>query len=313
MKILLTGSEGFIASHVRKMLEDHGDEVIRLDRLTNRVHGPICYKKGVHVAHCSAARFTDLASVTAIVHLAAEVGVADSMEDPLRYVYSNSLDTAKMLWRIPKRNRLKRIIVASSMSVYGEGGLFVNENAGVEPQSVYGLSKYDQERLVLMWANANDVSASALRLFNTYGPGQALDNPYTGVLANFSQRILSELPPIVFEDGQQTRDFIYVADVARAIVCALDAHEEDLADVYNVCTGIGTTIEYAATCLARALDSTIEPTITHTYREGDIRDCTGDPSRLMGLGWRPQWDFSEGIKEYGKWLKQTEQSSSGVA
>jgi dTDP-L-rhamnose 4-epimerase len=313
MKILLTGSEGFIGTHVRKMLEERGDDVVRLDSLEPRVHKDTRWLEGVHVNMAGRASYEDLSSVDAIIHLAAQVGVADSMDDPLRYIGGNVRDTTQMLWRIPESNNLKRIIVASSMSVYGEGGLFVNEDERCQPESVYGLTKYDQERLVLMWANQNDVPASALRFFNTYGPGQALDNPYTGVLAIFSKRILSELPPLVYEDGQQTRDFVYVEDVARAVLCALDAEEGDLADVYNVCTGVGVTLEHAATCLARALDSSIEPVVTGTYRNGDIRHCTGNPSRLMALGWRPRYEFVDGIREYGRWLKQTERSSSGVA
>ena len=150
------------------------------------------------------------------------------------------------------------------MSVYGAGGTKVDEYTHISPESVYALTKYDQERLCLMWGRENDVEVTALRLFNTYGPGQALHNPYTGVLANFCNWIMNDERPIVYEDGQQTRDFVYVEDVTDAIVkVAVGDTEGVIRPVYNICTGSATTIEKAARALIAAFDKPyLAPNIT---------------------------------------------------
>jgi dTDP-L-rhamnose 4-epimerase len=227
------------------------------------------------------------------------------MEDPLRYVQQNSLDTAKFLLRLEHvhRNNPKprRLVVASSMSVYGEGEDVSYEFDAVAPESVYALTKYDQEQLCLMWGRKLKLPTVALRFFNIYGPGQALTNPYTGVLANFARLIMAGERPIVFEDGQQTRDFIHVKDVARAVVRAASHTEPE--GIFNVCTGVPTTIEHAARTLAAALGSDLEPYINGRIRPGDIRHCVGDPTKAAHqLGFTAEIPFEEGIKEYGAWL-----------
>lgn len=299
MTTLLTGCGGFIGRHVWARLPGTARGVDSLDK---RVH------KGKLPDHWDYSRMAKsqyrglhpqwLEDVDTVIHLAAQVSVADSATDPLRYIQQNTMDTAEFLMHLPKS--VKRMVVASSMSVYGEGGIRVNEDAPACPTSVYGLTKYDQERLCLIWGQQHNVPVVALRFFNVYGPGQALDNPYTGVLANFAKRLLSDKAPTVYEDGQQTRDFVYVEDVADAVVLAANS---TVSGVFNVCTGDATTIETAARLLARGLGKDIEPQITGTSRVGDIRHCTGSPLRAKAqLDFVARVPFEEGIDRYAKAL-----------
>jgi dTDP-L-rhamnose 4-epimerase len=253
--------------------------------------------------------YTALREADAIIHLAAQVGVADSMDDPERYVRDNTTDTAAMLadWSYTMRcgARPKALIVASSMSVYGDPGLpagvGVREDHSINPASVYGLTKYDQERLALLWGQHNGMRVVALRFFNVYGPGQALTNPYTGVLANFANWLLRGERPRVYEDGQQTRDFIAVEDVARAVVAALDS---EATGVYNICTGVPTTILSAAKALCRHLtNDTLAPEVLHVSRPGDIRHCVGDgTAAARDLGFHAAVPFAEGVERYARGL-----------
>ena len=252
--------------------------------------------------------YGDLAEAECIIHLAAQVGVADSMVDPWRYLEQNTMQTSAMLDDLLTamgRGNLKRLIVASSMSVYGAGGHLVPETAPCVPTSVYGLTKYDQERLCLMWGEQHRVSTVALRFFNVYGPRQALTNPYTGVLANFAQALLAGKPPIIYEDGGQTRDFVYVADIADAVV-RVATMPGPIFGSYNVCTGWPTSVLTAARSLGLALGRPdIEPRITGESRPGDIRDCTGLPDKLRrDAGWGARWSFTAGMEAYAAWLRR---------
>jgi len=306
MKILVTGSAGFIGRNVVGRLLARGHTVVGVDSLEPRVHrdrprAP----KGVefhhaHVANCPYVAFCD---ADAVIHLAAQVGVADSMADPLRYVRENSLETAYFLLDLARAHNLKRIVVASSMSVYGEGGTYVGEDAPCVPMSVYGQTKYDQERLVRIWGQQHNIPAVALRFFNVYGPGQALHNPYTGVLANFANWLLKDLPPVIYGDGTQMRDWVYVADVAEAVCRA--ATEDVPADTYNICTGANTTLLEATRILTAALGKHIRPDITHQERPGDILHCTGDPTLARDrMGWHATVPLAEGLTTYADWLKE---------
>lgn len=306
MNILLTGSAGFIGSHVKRKLMAAGHAVTGVDNFDARVHPALAYS-GTSYKHIPYSTFT---ATDVVIHLAAQVSVLDSMHDPLRYIDQNTRDTADMLLTLEmahaNTNQPKRLVVASSMSVYGEGGHLVTERDAVCPASVYGLTKYDQERLCLMWGSKLGIPSFALRFFNVYGPGQALHNPYTGVLANFAQRLLHDQEPIVYEDGEQTRDFIYVEDVADAVVAAAttDVHQTYWHKPYNICTGRPTTIAYAARALARALGKQIEPRITGTTRDGDIRHCTGSPAAAgRAFGFYPTVPFDDGITHYATWLR----------
>jgi len=300
MNILLTGSEGFIGTHVRKRLVGH--YITSVDFMEPRVHGENprydeCYK-----FHPTKAGDAYLPPQDMVIHLAAQVGVADSMTDPMRYVEDNTADTMRMLQEL-KRNLPKRLVVASSMSVYGDNAIAYESDA-VSPESVYALTKYDQERLCLMWGKQHGVDVIALRFFNVYGPGQALHNPYTGVIANFVNWLQQDIAPTVFEDGRQTRDFVYVDDVADAVVHAALEFSGEGQFVFNVCTGEPTNIEYMALKLAELMGKDIEPNITGEFRDGDIRHCIGDPMKMNGiLGAYARTPVAEGLERYVGWLK----------
>lgn len=316
MKTILTGSNGFIGWAVRLKLEDPC-ELYTIDSFEQQVHGD-----GPKRPRCG--EFKSLPSSDVVIHLAALVGVGQSMYEPARYVECNTLDTARFLENITK-NKPKRLVVASSMSIYGEGATeyevakdktddryvwgtgrkipaATNESKAPELRSVYALTKYDQEQLCLMWGEANGVDVIALRFFNTWGPGQALSNPYTGVLTTFACRLLHGKAPIVFEDGQQTRDFIHVDDVSNAVVHA--ALGKVPRGTFNVGTGIPRTIESVARDLAEVMTADLPPVITGRIRAGDIRHCYADNTKLRSTGWEPKKDWREGLREYVDWLRK---------
>jgi len=304
LNILLTGSHGFIGSHVVKRLKGK-HKLILVDSFEERVHPFRLHGKNIRAIHYGRTTQEDLAKTDVVIHLAAQVGVADSMLDPFRYIEQNTLETGDFLYTMQCAQAMgdgpKKIVVASSMSVYGDPLTSnpVLEEHPVAPASIYGLTKFDQERLVLM----SDTPSVALRFFNVYGPGQALHNPYTGVLANFANWLLNDTQPTVYEDGLQTRDFVYVEDVADAVV---HAALSPLQGVYNVCTERPTTIKYVAEKLAEELGKNIKPRVTGQTRPGDIRHCIGSNWKLQKdmLNWSPR-SFDEGIKEYAKCLLDT--------
>ena len=343
--VLITGGAGFIGSHVADALIARGDRVRVLDSLEPQVHGAIDRPAYLHrdvelrIADVRDRQAVDAAlrGVDAVVHLAAAVGVGQSMYAVEKYTSVNAVGTAVLLEALAER-RVQRLVVASSMSVYGEG-LYMTEDGEVaeactrhlddlrrgvfEPrdahgrwltprptpetkpptlESVYALGKYDQERLCLLLGRAYNIPTVALRFFNVYGPRQALSNPYTGVLAIFASRLMHDRPPLIFEDGLQQRDFVNVADVARAIVLALDTPQ--VSDtVLNIGSGEAHTIRDIAQHLARALDSLVEPEITGQYRVGDIRHCFADISQASALlGYRPVVSLDDGLRELTAWL-----------
>jgi len=306
--ILVTGAAGFIGQHVVGLFREAGHAVVPVDNFEPRVHGTDA--DGCTRIHAGDIPYHMLRSADIVVHLAAQVGVADSMTDPIRYVYQNTLETTELLQDLQHQclhtRPLHKLIVASSMSVYGDPRTTkpIAETQPIAPASVYGLTKYDQERLCLLWGRTTGVPVVALRFFNVYGPGQALTNPYTGVLANFAHWLLRGESPTVYEDGQQTRDFVYVEDVADAVVRA--AFTPTCEGVYNICTGTPTTIEQIAVQLAAALGTAIPPFITNTVRPGDIRHCVGSNQKFRRTcpDWAPR-AFEDGIEEYATWLKKS--------
>jgi dTDP-L-rhamnose 4-epimerase len=172
----------------------------------------------------------------------------------------------------------------------------------LQPASVYAVGKRDHEELTLAVGRAYGIPATALRFFNVYGPRQALSNPYTGVAAIFSSRLLNGRPPLVFEDGRQSRDFVHVADVAAAVHAALDTGSGN-GEALNVASGRSVTIADVAATLARALGVAIEPEVRHEFRAGDIRHCVGDPTRAAAvLGWTASTLFADGMSELTDWL-----------
>lgn len=268
-----------------------------------------------------------LDSVDGVVHLAARVGVGQSMYEMAEYTAANSLGTAVLLEALAERP-VRKLVVASSMSIYGEGlygggdpGERTREMLerhewdfpGLEPlptpetkrpalSSIYALTKYDQERACLVAGAAYGVPTVALRIFNVYGPGQALSNPYTGVLAIFAARLLNDRAPRIFEDGLQRRDFVSVHDVVRAFRLAL---ENDGADGLAVNVGSGESVSVAALAdlLGRTLGKELEPEITGEFRVGDIRHCFADVTLAREtLGFEAEVRLEDGIAELAGWL-----------
>src|SRR5215218_1685716 len=339
--ILITGGAGFIGSHLADELLRHGYHVRVLDSLVGQVHGDAEQPPELSPdAELLVGDLRDrdalreaLEGVDAVVHLAARVGVGQSMYELSEYTSANSCGTALLLEALLDQP-VRKLVVASSMSIYGEGATapvpaverrredlearrFEPRGANGEeltalptPEtkqpanwSVYALTKYDQERLCLVFGDAYDVPAVALRFFNVYGPRQALSNPYTGVLAIFASRLLNDRPPLVYEDGEQRRDFVHVKDVARACRLAL---ERDGADgrALNIGSGDSVTVTQIGQKLASVLDVAIDPEVTGKFRAGDIRHCFADIT-LAGelIGYRPTVDLEDGMAELAEWLE----------
>lgn len=343
--VLITGGAGFIGSHLGDELVRAGWEVRALDDLCEQVHGPARSRPSyLHprieliagdVRDPATVRDA-LRGVDAVVHLAAAVGVGQSMFEPVRYTSINNVGTAVLLEALAE-HQVEKLVVASSMSVYGEGR-YVDDRGTVfdeverplsalvarqwEPTtpdgrplhavptpeekparltSIYALSKLDQERMCLISGRARRRPTIALRLFNTYGPFQALSNPYTGVLANFASRLLTGKAPLVFEDGEQQRDFVHVSDVARAFRLALEATADQ--EVVNIGSGRPCRIAAVAERVARVLGVDRPPEITGQHRVGDVRHCTADLRRAeQVLGYRPLVSLEDGVADLGRWL-----------
>ena len=274
-----------------------------------------------------------LDGVDVVVHLAARVGVGQSMYEIAEYTSANTLATAVLLEELAERP-VRKLLVASSMSIYGEGLYLDDAGRGVEPPSrsreqlerrewelaglepvatpettrpglasIYALTKYDQERASLVCGAAYGIPTVALRLFNTYGTRQALSNPYTGVLAIFASRLLNDRAPRVFEDGLQRRDFVAVGDVARAFRLALQGDGADGAAV-NVGSGRSVTVREIGEQLAATIGKQIEPELTGEYRVGDIRHCYADITLAHDtLGYLPQVELAQGMAELAAWLE----------
>lgn len=339
--VLITGGAGFIGSHVARALVEAGHGVRVFDALIDQVHAqpaatlPREAELVVGDIRDPSAVGAALDGVDAVIHLAAEVGVGQSMYAIDRYVAVNDLGTAVLFQKLIERP-VRRVIVASSMSIYGEGLYRTAAGAEVEdaergtvrdgawnpldgdgfplqpiatPErkrpslaSVYALTKYVQERLTLNVTAAYGMEGVALRLFNVYGPGQALSNPYTGVLAIFASRLLNGRPPLVFEDGLQRRDFVHVSDVARAFATALE-HPSAVGQVYNIGSGEDRSVLEVTRALAQAMGRDIGPEVTGKYRTGDIRHCFADISKARAeLGYAPQTDFVDGLAQLTGWL-----------
>lgn len=345
-KVLITGGCGFIGRALTDELLAHGYDVRILDALIEQVHGESrpTVPDGVELIRGDIrdpdAVTAALAGVEGVFHLAAEVGVGQSMYEIARYVGVNDLGTAVLLEAMIDRPP-SRIVVASSMSVYGEGlyetpdgtrlgtvrrdsartgdgrwdpvgsngepltPVPTDEEKPVDLASIYALTKYQQERSVLIFGGAYGVEAVALRLFNVFGPGQALSNPYTGVLANFASRLANGQAPLVFEDGEQRRDFVHVRDVARGFRLAMEQPQAP-GHVINIGSGFSYTIAEVATLLAEAMGvPEIRPEIMQKARSGDIRNCFSDNSKARELlGFQPQFRLENSLGELADWVRE---------
>jgi dTDP-L-rhamnose 4-epimerase len=343
--VTVTGGAGFIGRHVAAELRRHGYAVRVLDALISQVHegGAPGLPEGVELVRGDvtdrAAVAEALAGADAVIHLAAEVGVGQSMYRIARYVAANDLGTAVLLEALI-RKPVGRIVVASSMSIYGEGlyrtadgrpavnvrrsrddirqGRFepaaadggrlvpvaTGEDKPADLASIYALTKYAQERAVLIFGEAYGVDAVALRLFNVFGAGQALSNPYTGVLANFASRLANGERPMVFEDGRQRRDFVHVEDVATAFRLALE--KPGIAGhAVNVGSGSSHAVADVARLLAAAMGMPdLTPEILGKARAGDIRNCFADIGRARALlGYAPRRRLEDSLGEVVRWVK----------
>jgi dTDP-L-rhamnose 4-epimerase len=344
--VLITGGAGFIGSHLADELLAAGWGVRALDALCEQVHGPGARRPAylnaevdLRVGDVRDARAVRdaLVGVDAVVHLAAAVGVGQSMYEVAHYTGTNVLGTAVLLEALLDQP-VERFVVASSMSIYGEGR-YVDDEGRVyddlerrrehleqgwwEPvmsdgraltpaptpeektprlSSIYALTKYDQEQMCLISGRAYGRPTIALRFFNAYGPRQALSNPYTGVLAIFAARLLNGRSPLLFEDGGQRRDFVSVHDVARA--CRLAVERPGVADVaLNVGSGRSRSVKQVAELLERVLGIHVPIVVTEKYRSGDIRHCFGDTERARSvLGYVPRVALEDGIQELADWL-----------
>ena len=303
MKVLVTGGAGFIGTHLCHALLKEGHEVRALDALVEQVHGPdplgkLKLSEDVEFLHgnvldplaCRAA----VRGVDVVYHLAAYVGVGQSAYERAAYVQNNIVGTTTLLDEI-QGSSVRRLVVASSMSVYGEGRLERGLNVldPLHPCSIYAITKLTQEQIVMQAGQDMALETVALRYFNTYGPGQALDNPYTGVVAIFLSRHLAGQPLLIFEDGEQTRDFVHVDDITQANVAALDADVDG--EILNVGTGYPTSLNELINVIGRATGSA--PKRQHAgYRQGDIRHAYAEIGRTEAmLGYRPNVPLYAGI------------------
>ena len=350
-RALITGGAGFIGSHLADLLLESGYEVRALDSLDPQVHGegadrPAYLDDRVELVRGDVrdgdAVDSALEGCSVLVHFAAAVGVGQSMYEIERYTSVNALGAAVVLQRaLDHRGHLDRMLVASSMSIYGEGlyscpecgtvaprlrsagqlarrewevrcpgcgspctPLPTPESKPLYPTSIYAVNKRDHEEMFLSVGEAYDIPATAMRFFNVYGERQALSNPYTGVGAIFASRLLNGNPPVIFEDGGQSRDFIHVRDVARACVMALES-PDSAGQVFNVGTGRSTSVRDIARAIARHLGHPEDDVIVRNqYRAGDIRHCYADVSRARDvLGFRAGIDFEDGVGELCDWVE----------
>jgi len=355
--VLVTGGAGFIGSHLVDALLARGECVRVLDNLDALAH-----PSGEPPEHLSddaelivgdlrdrAAVDRALHGVDRVYHLGGAVGNGESMINVRRSVDVNCGGTATLMEAlIASRERIRRVVAASSMVVYGEGaydcaqhGRIVpgprpfeqlrrreweprcpdcareltsapsGELTPLRPMSVYGITKRDQEELVLTLGASYGIEAVALRYLNVYGPRQALGNPYTGVAAIFAARLLHGRRPIVFEDGRQLRDLVHVLDVVRATISAMDAPRAD-GRAINVATGRRLRIAALALGLGRALGSALEPELTGEFRVGDIRHCVAETAAARELlGFEASIDRAEGLAELARWVERQHTAERG--
>lgn len=356
-RILITGGAGFIGSNVASRLLGKGYTVTVLDNLSPQIHGndpenrsPLyrSIKDKVHFIHGSVTDRSDwiraLDGQEAIIHLAAETGTGQSMYEIERYSSVNIGGTALMLDILTNiEHSVKKVIVASSRAIYGEGRykcelhgevfpgsrkdedmargdfeckcpicgaevtlMSTTEESKIHPTSVYGISKHTQEQLVMTVCPTIGVAPVAFRYQNVYGAGQSLSNPYTGILSIFSTRIKNGNGINIFEDGRETRDFVYIEDVVDATIAALETTLAD-GEIFNVGTGVQTDVSTVAQTLVKCYGVDVPVTLSGNYRLGDIRHNYADITKARTLlGFEPLYDFERGIRKFSAWVDRQE-------
>ncbi len=352
-KILITGGAGFIGSNLSLYLLENGYEITVLDSLSEQIHGanpdetsPLynSIKGKVNFIQGNVTSRQDwekaIAENTIIVHLAAETGTGQSMYQVSKYVDVNIGGTGIMLDILAnKKTNVRRVVVASSRAIYGEGkylsstsgavypehrisanmdaGNFevtyqnlleplklvaTDEESKIHPSSVYGITKYNQEQMVMTICSAIGIEAVAFRYQNVYGPGQSLSNPYTGILSIFSTLIKNGKPINIFEDGKESRDFVFIDDVIKATALGISKDEAN-GEIFNVGTGVATTVMEVANLLTKYYGQDVPIQVTGNYRLGDIRHNYADLSKIERvLGFRPSVSFSNGLKQFTEWV-----------
>jgi dTDP-L-rhamnose 4-epimerase len=351
MKILISGGAGFIGSALSLALVARGHEVTVLDNLSPQIHGEdssllSSIRDKVRFIRGDVRSRTDwqlaLAGQEAVVHLAAETGTGQSMYQIAHYSDVNIGGTALLLDVLANEShQVRRLVVASSRAIYGEGRyrcarcgivhplsrvaedmsrgdfevkcpecradvelMATDERSQVHPSSIYGISKHTQEQMVLAAGQALGIPAISFRYQNVYGPGQSLTNPYTGILSIFSTRILNGHGILVFEDGRESRDFVYISDVVSATMAGIE-HSGVTGEVYNVGSGVATDVETVARTLVRAYGANVPVTISGNFRVGDIRHNVADLGKVKAeLGFTPMVSFEQGIAEFAAWVKR---------
>ena len=353
--ILITGGAGFIGSNLTVKLVSKGYNVTILDNLSKQIHGEnqdstlynsikdkatfilgdVCNKSDWEKA---------LKGQDAVIHLAAETGTGQSMYEITRYNEVNIIGTAQLLNILANQEHtIKKILIASSRSIYGEGKYLCNnhgiiypnerkdadmvngnfnpicdkcdkklilkatdENSKIHPSSIYGITKQQQEQMILLIGKTLKIPAVALRYQNVYGPGQSLANPYTGILSIFSTRLLNRNDIDIYEDGEESRDFVFIDDVVDATVLALEKKEANH-QIFNVGSGVATTVSEVANTLKKLYDSNVNINISGKYRLGDIRHNYADLSKIRNvLGFHHKFNFRTGISEFVNWVKTQE-------
>ncbi|OEE57325.1 epimerase [Enterovibrio norvegicus] len=360
MKVLITGGAGFIGSNVVNKLYSLNHEVVVIDNLSKQIHGEVPEDSVLYKSIADKCEFHKeavenikdwhryLDGVDVIVNLAAETGTGQSMYQIAKYTEINSLSTASMLEHLVTHpNNVKKVIIASSRSIYGEGEYFCEEHgrvfpkdrtvdnlnsgffeltcpicgdnispigttelAAINPQSIYAITKLNQEQLTLVACNSIGVDAIALRFQNVYGPGQSLSNPYTGILSIFSGRMLEGKDINIFEDGLESRDFVYIDDVVDSVLLAMTAGK-GVNGSFNIGSGCPTTVLQVVDLLAKMYKLDPNYKVSGNYRIGDIRHNFADLSKASeSLGFYPKVDLATGIEKFADWvLSQDERTS----
>jgi len=353
MRVLVTGGAGFIGSHTVDLLIKEGYDVKIVDDLIEQVHHG---KKPEYLnekAEFIKGDVSDLESwkkwledVQGVIHLASMAGLSQSMYEPDKYCNANIQGTSCLYETLVKnpdlQKQIKKIIVASSKTIYGEGAYKCNEHGMIYPPlrtieqlnkkdfelhcphchkimqtspipeekppnclSVYAVTKYATENLAIVYGSTLNIPTIAFRYFSVFGPRQSLSNPYTGVCSIFISRIINNQEPVIFEDGNQIRDFVFVEDVARVNLLAMK--KEDANGVYNVGSGVGTSIKQAAMTISKVLGKNISPEITNDFRYGDTRNDLSDNTKVeKDLNFKSNYSFEEGIKKLVEWSKGQE-------
>jgi len=357
--ILISGGAGFIGSNLALKLVSLGHNVRVLDNLSPQIHTNSKEYSQLYQSIKGKVTFINgdvrnrkdwqnaIANSTVIVHLAAETGTGQSMYQIEKYVQVNCGGTAIMLDVLAnEKHTVKKVVVASSRAIYGEGKyhcelhsevypneredaqmsngqfeplcsickqplsmLATDENSKINPSSIYGITKNDQEQMTLVACKSLGISAIALRYQNVYGPGQSLSNPYTGILSIFSTRILNNNGINIFEDGKESRDFVFIDDVVNATVLAIQDNKLKSCSL-NVGSGVSTTVQTVADSLKKLYQSEVDINVSGNYRLGDIRHNKADISKIKKLlGFSPKVSFEDGLKQFVNWVKKQEVNS----